>query len=161
MDLTIDFGDQTPTLHRVMTLDTTDPRLGLSLPFRYLTMVYGYQYGHGGCFLSYKIVSEDRIEVLSLEPDQFDPNWPRDSYPLHFPLIPIDFLDVVQISWAEAQPLAWQHLEPDSETNLFAIVPAVVGDFELWCEEGTGEQVQTLFSFDADSLVMKSSNQCT
>ena len=60
-----DFPDEQRPLHRVLTLDLTDPRLEIRVPsVRLLPLLYGFVFD--GCELRYQILSDKEVQVLEL-----------------------------------------------------------------------------------------------
>jgi len=80
-------------LHLLFTFDTTDPKFAVRIPgIRYIPLYYSFPYNAGAC--GYRILNDEQIEVLYMEIETTEPNFPYENYPAEFPLLPIQLTAV-------------------------------------------------------------------
>ena len=80
-------------LHLLYTFDTTDPSFPVRIPgVRYLPLYYSFPYNAGAC--GYRVLSDNEIEVLYMETETIEPNFPFEDYPSEFPLAAIQLLPI-------------------------------------------------------------------
>ncbi len=82
-------------LHLLYSFDTTDPLFPVRLPnARFLPLYYCFPYNAGG--VGYRIVSDREIEILYMETNRVERDFPYENYPDTFPetsvsLVPISY----------------------------------------------------------------------
>jgi hypothetical protein len=95
-------GNSQP-LHLLYTFDTTDPSFPIHLPkARFLPLYYCFPYNGGG--VGYRIVSDEEIEILSMETNRVERDFPYENYPDTFPETPIS---LAPISYEEHKTLVY------------------------------------------------------
>lgn len=94
-------GSEVP-LHQLLLLDLTDTSVPLeTMPsLKSLPLLYPLKYGMGGPSLQYSILDENRIEILFMSDPLPDP--PDRQY-VHVASLPIQQLDLVPFTYAEAK----------------------------------------------------------
>ncbi|MBC8101590.1 MAG: hypothetical protein H7Z41_03270 [Cytophagales bacterium] len=151
-------GDQKP-LHRVATLDLTDPRLGASIPqVRLLPLLYGFTFS--GCALRYQILSDTAVRVLDLAPLRSSEDWPYRGYPEFFVPVPFDLEAGALTDLDKLDALTWQGLEGTASQDLIVIIPpSAEYGVSLW-GEGDSELVEVMFQIDTKTGHVLAVNQC-
>lgn len=161
LDLTVTGGDgQAMTLHRVLTLNLSDPRIGIAIPgVSELPLIYGFV--HDGCELKYEVVSDREIRML--EPPGQPPanDWPYENFPAVFPTHAFGLQDDGVIDPEEFEELVWQEIRAsDPDDAIVAIVPPSDSyGVSLW-GDGDAELVQVVFEIDPAARTVVAYNQC-
>lgn len=150
-----------PTLHRVLTLDLTDPLLGFSIDgVGELPLVYGFV--HDGCRLRYRIVADGQIELLEAPAGAPASDWPYANYPAAFSEKRFSLIDDGAIEPDQVEELTWQGIEKlDLAEGVVALVPPSTSyGLSLWGEDGDDELVQVVFGIDPNQRIITAYNQC-
>lgn len=148
-----------PPFHRVLTVDSADPRIWLERPIGQIPLLYGYLYD--GCHLRYQFDPPNTIKVLSHETRGLNSTWPYLNYPAFFPQMPFELGDPIEIDRIEDMQLTWQSLDDSKDSDVIAIIPPEVGGAKLWDDIGIDDHVQTVIVLDAEKRTVESKNQCT
>ena len=149
-----------PLLHRVLTLDLTDPILRLHIDgLSRLPLVYGFVYD--GCRLKYRVTADDAIELLEMNRQARAADWPYADYPEAFAARPFTLKNDGEIEPAQVSERTWQGInEIDPSTGIVAIVPpSSQYGVSLW-GDGDDELVQVVFEIDPASRTVTAYNQC-
>ena len=95
-------GNSQP-LHLLYTFDTTDPLFPVRLPHaRYLPLFYCFPYNAGD--VGYRVISDDEIEILHMQNEYVERDFPYENYPNEFPETPVS---LVPISYEEHKTLVY------------------------------------------------------
>jgi len=90
-------------LHLLYTFDTIDPLFPVRLPnARFLPLYYCFPYNAGG--VGYRIVSDEEIEILYMETNRVERDFPYENYPDTFPETPVA---LVPVSYEEHKTLVY------------------------------------------------------
>lgn len=154
------FSSKQGTLHRLLTIYLTDSLLNLEIPeLSQLPLLYGFMFD--GCQLSYKVLDDSTVEILSLEPTEISSDWPYENYPEQFQEQPVTFATPQKLSEKEWQNLTWQGLPEKTSEKLYVIVPPSQHyGVSLWGEMGDAEGVQVVFTIDLATQIISVENQC-
>lgn len=148
-------------LHRVLTLSSSDPLLGVTIPgVTELPLVYGFV--HDACHIEYRVISATEIEMVTLPEEPPSTDWPYEQYPAAFPSKPFALRDDGTIDPDDVDELTWQGLDHvDPKKGVVAIVPpSALYGVSLW-GDGDAEQVQVVFEVNPAKRTVVVSNQCS
>lgn len=148
-------------LHRVLTLDLSDSRLGVRIPnVTLLPLLYGFVYE--GCVLEYQVISDEEIRVIDLWPETSLEEWPYEDYPDHFPVRPVQIGQPRSISREKVPELTCQGLPSEAADQLVVVVyPSQTFGISLWGRWGDAEMVEVIFRVEPDTGRVFVRNQCT
>jgi hypothetical protein len=143
-------------LHRIMTIDLTDDRLGVGDPqnFGQLPLVFGMRYEASE--LRYEVESSASIKLkwpCEAGPSSPD-DWPYDEYPDALPRLGLRFLDPSPCKLEAVSDLTHQGINFAEPDEMIVIVPSTkdYAGTSLWGKSGCG--VQILFHLTtADRIV--------
>lgn len=80
-------------LHLLYTFDTDDPLFPIHIPgIRYLPLYYCFPYNAGA--MSYRVVSDDEIQILFMETNHVEHDFPYENYPNEFPAVPVSLVPI-------------------------------------------------------------------
>ena len=149
-------GASVPT-HRLFEIDLTDPDLPFSSEsLRSLPLYYPLKYGYGGPSMQYRILSENRIEIIHISDPQPDPedeayvkvDWfPEIRFTVSPPLpsggeksLPFDIATVGgTVEYGEDEPCRnpdCPNFESSAQCELLATIPPlpIEGEDDIWWE---------------------------
>ena len=153
------FPERQKALHRVLTLDLTDPRLRTTIPgVRFRPLLYAFTFN--GCELRYQMLSDTEVQIVELTPQQSSDDWPYPDYPAFFESIPFDFSEPKPLSIKQVNDLTWQGIDDATNETLIVVVPPSDSyGVSLW-GDGDAEEVQVVFQIQGSSGTVSVSNQC-
>lgn len=155
---------ETPPLHRVVTLSLADPLVGLEMKgISELPLVYGFVFD--GCRMKYRVVSNDVIEILELDPSEPSDDWPYERFPRTLPTKHFAWIDEGSIDPEHVEELSWQGFDGfddfDPNKSVVLIVPECTDyGVSLWGGEGDGGLIQVIFEVDPKQRVVAVYNVC-
>jgi hypothetical protein len=148
-------------LHRIMTIDLTDDRLGIGDPHNLgqLPLVFGMRYEASE--MRYEVDSCSSIKLkwpCEAGPSSPD-DWPYDGYPDTLPRLGLRFLDPTPCKLEAFSDLTHQGINFAEPDEVIVIVPSTqnYGDVSLWGEHGWG--VQILFHVTTADRIVFATNQ--
>jgi hypothetical protein len=146
-------------LHRIVTLDLTDKRLGISSAagLRYLPLVYSMRLD--STEYDYLVESDRAICIKHSDNQTSLGEWPYEGFPAVLPRFGLRLLDPVCATLEEVQPLTHQGFTLAEPDQLVVIVPSIAeyGGVSLWGELGWG--VQMIFYFTPSDRRVWATNQ--
>lgn len=147
-------------LHRILTLDLTDPAIGVDRPaVPVLPLLYGLVYD--GSVLRYEVLSGSRVRIVELDPNVSSEDWPYEGCPAEFPRVPLRFEPATACSGEGLDALVWQGFERGAKDRLLAVVPdRPIGSCSIWGPDAAGMDIQIIFDFDPATGIVFASNQC-
>lgn len=155
-----------PPLHRVVTLSLADPLVGIEMEgITELPLVYGFVFD--GCRMKYRVVSNEVIEILELDPDEPSDDWPYPPFPSEFPSKPFAWVDGGTIDPERVESLSWQGFEGvddgfDPQKSVALIVPECADyGVSLWGGDGDDGLIQVIFEIDPKKRIVSAKNACT
>jgi hypothetical protein len=87
----------TQPVHLLFRLSTKDPLMPLvTKGSQWLPVFYAIQFG--GSPMAYRVVSDSVIEIIWIQQDTYEPDFPSPNYPRSFPLVPVE---LIQTSYEE------------------------------------------------------------
>ena len=130
-------------LHRMVTLDLTDDRLGVRAPddLDQLPLVYGMCFE--ACALTYLLTSAQRIRLKGGWPQTSREDWPYAGYPDTLPRLGLRLLDPVPYSLDDFGEFTHQGLDLADPDEMIVVVPSTedYGGVSLWGRYGWGVQI--------------------
>lgn len=117
--------------------------------------------------MKYRVVSNDAIEILELDPDEPCDDWPYERFPSELPGKPFCWIDDGSIAPKQVEALSWQGFEGvdddfDPKTSIALIVPECADyGVSLWGGDGDDGLIQVIFEIDPKSRVVSAANVCT
>jgi hypothetical protein len=160
LDLTVKGPPHGPhPLHRILTLDLSDERLGVSglVDLKYLPLVFGMRFD--GFEYDYLVESDHSIDIKRSSQQTSSNDWPYDGFPDVLPRLALRLLDPVRASPEEASNLTLQGFSLTEPEEMVTIVPSQeeYGGVSLWGEYGRG--VQLIFYFTHSVRRVSADNQ--
>jgi hypothetical protein len=132
-------------LHRIMTIDLTDDRLGIGDPHNLgqLPLVFGMRYEASE--MRYEVEGSRSIKLkwpCEASPSSPD-DWPYDGYPDTLPRLGLRFLDPTPCKLEAFSDLTHQGINFAELDEAIIIVPSTqnYGDVSLWGKHGWGVQI--------------------
>jgi len=134
-------------LHRVVTIDLTDQRLGIvAANLKHLPLVFGMRFE--GCDLTYEVASDQSILIKRSEQQRSSEDWPYQGFPDTLPQFGLRLRDPMSMPLDEFASMIHQGLDAAEPDDLIVVVPSVsdYGGVSLWGEHGWGVQIVFMFS---------------
>ena len=146
-------------LHRIVTLDLSDKRLGISgmTNLKYLPLVYGMRFDEFE--YDYLVESDHSIRIKRSNNPKSSSDWPYEGFPDTLPRFGLRLVDPIRASLEEIQPLTHQGFMLAEPDEMVVIVPSIAdyGGVSLWGESGWG--VQMIFYFTPSDRRVFATNQ--
>lgn len=146
-------------IHRILTIHFADIPGFKQLPVFAVPLFYGMR--HNGCAMSYKVISNSKIEMIEIYPPEPQINWPYQNYPALLPYVPLMVSRVILSSYEDFSSMFWQEPPIDSPDKLIVLFPSPPPmGVSLWGLDGDMGGVQIVFEYDTSSKIISVSNQC-
>ena len=156
----IDFPAGQQPLHRVISLDLTDPRLNISIQgVTQLPLLYGLVYD--GCEMTYEVLSNNSIRMIELSPSTSSDGWPYPDYPLFFQSVNLEIGLSNAANEESIDELTWWLFDETKPSDIWVNVPSN-DDFgvSLWGSEGDSMGVELVFRIDPETRIVTVKNEC-
>jgi len=141
-------------LHRIVTLDLTDPQLGIAAPddLRQLPLVFGCRVE--ACAFTYVVPSPRQIRIKRDWIMSATEDWPYPDYPDVLPRLGLRLREPVAMTLDAFSEYTHQGLDFADADELIIVVPSVedYGGVSLHGEHGWGVQIMFYFTM-ADRTV--------
>jgi hypothetical protein len=141
-------------LHRIVTLDLTDPRLGITAPenLAQLPLVYGLRVE--ACAFTYVVPSPRQIRIKHDWEMTATEDWPYPNYPDVLPRLGLRLREPVPSTLDSFGEYTHQGLDFADPDEMIVIVPSIedYGGVSLHGEHGSGVQIIFYFTM-ADRTV--------
>jgi hypothetical protein len=148
-------------LHRIMTIDLTDDRLGIPDPHQIgqVPLIFGMRYEASE--MRYEVKSSRSIKLkwpCETEPSSPD-DWPYGGYPDTLPRLGLRFRDPIPCKLETFSGLTHQGINFAEPEEVIVIVPSTedYAGTSLWGKSGWG--VQILFHLTTDDRIVLATHQ--
>lgn len=158
---TLDYLNGERPLHRVLTLDLSDPDLDFSINgVTQIPLLYGFAFD--GCELEYEVLSDSTIRIIELVPNHPAEDWPYPNYPAHFEPVPVGFTKPEPANEEKIDEVTWRLFDKSKPSEIWVNVPPndALG-VSLWGSDGDAEGVEVVFRIDPTTRTVSVKNECS
>jgi hypothetical protein len=119
-----------------------------------LPLIHGMHFS--GCTLSYRVESDYRINILSIDPALSLDNWPYANFPPLLPYVPLRLQDAPRSASYDEFASRFPNMPPEPAELTIAVPPPATIGLSLWGDSGDWDEVTTIFECDLKTRQVKS-----
>jgi hypothetical protein len=119
-----------------------------------LPLIFGMHFG--GCHLSYRVHSGDRVEILKIKPDRSLDDWPYANFPPLLPYVPLRLEDTPRPASYDEFAGRFPNMPTEPAELMVAVPPPATIGLSLWGDSGDWDDVTIIFECDLKAREVKS-----